>query len=695
MSEFNPSVGIDLGTTFSAIAYINEHDRAVVIPNQEGGRTTPSVIKFYNKDTFVVGDEAVNRLIADEKNTVSFIKRRMGDPGYKRNIHGEDYSPQKISALILSKLKRDAEKFFLTQGRDVTVKDVVITVPAYFGMEQKGATQEACELAGLNVLQIINEPIAAVLAYGINKLGKDQTVFVFDLGGGTFDVTILEVKENEIHMIASDGSPELGGKDWDDALVSYCSTVFKEKYGEDPRNDSNSYQEMYERVLKSKITLSYLPKAIIQVSHIGKRDNIKITREKFEDISKDLLAQCKSLSEQVLEKAGKNWSNIDTILLVGGSTYMPMVRGMINEISGKEPSTEVKPDECVAVGAAWMAYYNAQLPQPPHHYQESKCCEEYFKIRQEEESCHKSKMVEIGSNAITEETSDSSGLINKIADNGNVILPNNIGLSVNNSEGKKDVVILFQKGTQIPLECNESFSIAFDGQVKISLTIMEGNGNDVDDYWKIGDIFVEFNPKKRGDFFDVSINIPSYGIMNTQFSFENEKVSCETKLNVRKESDFSYADKLADFKKIDKFIMQARLVDTFENCNTVYDLFRIKDKFASYSDIEKSINEFINRYGLRSSPKYKFIGKIICVETERIRKVLREYRFEYNDYINKNNPVVLKIKEYFDFITKRNYEINPKEKENLIEEGKERGLIEADVRSLISSWIREGMVKEI
>ena len=231
MKDFKPVVGIDLGTTFSAIAYIDEFDKPVIIPNQENKPITPSIVNFYDKNTFVVGDEAVNRLIADKDNTVSFIKRRIGKPGFKLNIHGEDYTPQTISALILLKLKRDAENYFQSQGHDVEVKDAVITVPAYFGMEQKGATKEAGELAGLNVLTIINEPTAIALAFGINKLGMDQTGFIFDLGGGGLNLSILEIKGKEINMIASDGSPELGGKDWDDVLVNYCSDTFKEKYG--------------------------------------------------------------------------------------------------------------------------------------------------------------------------------------------------------------------------------------------------------------------------------------------------------------------------------------------------------------------------------------------------------------------------------------------------------------------------------
>ena len=471
MSEFIPIVGIDLGTTFSAIAYIDEHDKPVVIPNQENKPITPSIVNFYDEETFVVGDEAVNRLIGDKDNTVSFIKRRMGESGFKLCIHGEDYTPQKVSALILSKLKRDAEAYFKTQGLDVEVKDAVITVPAYFGMEQKGATKEAGELAGLNVLMIMNEPTAAALAFGMNKLGKDQTVFVFDLGGGTFDVTILEIKGTEINMIASDGSPELGGKDWDDVLLSFCSNTFKEKHGEDPQDDSNSYQELYERVLKAKISLSTLPKAKVQVSHIGKRDNIEITREKFEDLSKDLLEQCKSLSEKVFDKAKKNWSDIDTVLLVGGSTYMPMVRTMIKQISGKEPSTEVNPDHCVAVGAAFQARYR-------YIEEEVKKVEE-TKGEKEAEKVKKTLLRGLPDIKIIECVAKSLGLITI------------------NEEEKEVVYEMIAEQTVIPCRIEEEFSYAHDNQTAINAEITEGSGRVRDEVSIVGKVLLENLPPRR------------------------------------------------------------------------------------------------------------------------------------------------------------------------------------------------------
>jgi len=473
MSDFKPVFGIDLGTTFSAISYIDKHDKPVVIANQEGKTTTPSVVHFYDKDNFVVGDEALNMLMADQQNTVSFIKRRMGDSDFKLNIHGKEHTPQEISAFILKKLKRDAESYFRNLGMESEVKDAVITVPAYFAMEQKGATKEAGELAGLNVLMIMNEPTAAALAFGINKLGKEQTVFVLDLGGGTFDVTILGIKGKEIRMIASDGDPELGGKEWDDVLVSYCSGQFKEKYGKDPQDDPQSYQELYERVLRAKTRLSTLPKAPISVSHEGNRENLEITKEDFEGLSIDLLSQCKSMSERVLEKANKTWGDIDTILLVGGSTYMPMIRNMIKEISGKEPSTDLNPDQCVAIGAAYQARYRFLE-------------DEVEKVREKkgEVEAEKAKRELLGSLPDI-----------KIKES----VPKSIGIIILDEKGNEAVKEMIPEQTGIPYRVEEDFGYAYDNMTSVMAEVTEGKGYVRDEVCVIGKILLEnLPPRPKG-----------------------------------------------------------------------------------------------------------------------------------------------------------------------------------------------------
>ena len=472
MSDFTPVVGIDLGTTFSAISYIDEHDKPVVIPSQEGKTTTPSVVNFYDKDSFVVGDEALNRLIADPQNTISFIKGKMGE-SVKLVIHDREYTPQEISALILKKLKRDAESYFRNHGMEVEVKDAVITVPAYFGMEKKGATKEAGEIAELNVLMIINEPTAAALAFAINQLGKQQTVFVFDLGGGTFDVTILGIKGNEINMIASDGDPELGGKDWDDELTSYCLSKFKETYGESPQADPQSYQECYDRIIKAKISLSTMPKALIQVSHEGNRENVEMTREHFEKLSIDLLEQCKSLSERVLEKANKTWNDIDTVLLVGGSTYMPMIKNLIKKISGKEPSTEVNPDQCVAIGAAYQARYRFME-------------EEVLKAKQQKGEAEAEKIKKELRGSLPDITVKES-------------VAKSIGIIILDKEDKEVVLEMIPEQTGIPFTVEGDFKYAYDNQTSVRAEITEGKGHTRGQVNVIGEVPLDnLPPRPKG-----------------------------------------------------------------------------------------------------------------------------------------------------------------------------------------------------
>lgn len=488
MSDFKPVVGIDLGTTFSAIAYIDEYKKPIVIPNEENKPITPSIVNFADKDTFVVGEEAANRTIADKVNTVSFIKREMGNPDYRLTIHDHEYLPQDISAKILTKLKKDAETYFRNSGLEIEIKDAVITVPAYFGMNQRNATIDAGKTAGLNVLYIINEPTAAALAFGINNIGKDQTVFVFDLGGGTFDVTILEIKGNLIDMLASEGNARLGGKDWDDLLVNYCSQLFKDKYGKNPKDDADYYQEFYERILKSKISLSKLSQTVIPINYEGSKMNVEVTREKFEELSEDLIYQCKCLSEHVLKKAkraGKNemtWNDIDQVLLVGGSTYMPMIRNMIKEISGKEPSTNVNPDQCVAVGAAWKAF----LEQTGQKVKEVRD----LLGDEEAEKTQKDILGHLPPIDVIESVAKSLGVI------------------AQNENGIETVFKMIPEQTKIPyLKEDASFTYAEDNQTSLCVRVTEGEGDAPDEVNIIGQIILDnLPPRQKGSPINLKYN---------------------------------------------------------------------------------------------------------------------------------------------------------------------------------------------
>ena len=351
MSETNTNrkaVGIDLGTTFCAVAHIDAYGKPQIIPNSESERITPSVILFDGANV-VVGTVAKQNAVAEPDKIVDFIKREMGKSKtqFSRAFSGKVYSAEELSAIILRKLKGDAEKYL---GEEVT--DAVITVPAYFNDAERTATLHAGQLAGLNVLQIINEPTSAALAYGLDKLDQDQTVFVFDLGGGTFDVTIMRIQGHHIRMVASNGDHRLGGKDWDDVIVNWIADEFDKEHGDNPLLDLQSYQDLYNRALTAKIQLSTRQRTTLVHSYNGKSVKIEITREEFEARTRHLIEKSKSICEIVMQEANLSWSQIDRVLLTGGMTRVPSVRTMITETSNRPVAEDVSPDEAVALGAA-------------------------------------------------------------------------------------------------------------------------------------------------------------------------------------------------------------------------------------------------------------------------------------------------------------------------------------------------------
>ncbi len=342
------AVGIDLGTTYSAIAEVDEFGKAAIIPNAESERITPSIILF-DGNNVIVGTIAKHSALSEPENVVQYVKREMGKPkeSYSSTFNETTYSAEELSALILKKLKLDAERYI-----DHPITDAVITVPAYFNDAQRGATLRAGQIAGFNVLSVINEPTAAALAYGLDKSAGDETVFVFDLGGGTFDVTIMRVESGGIKMIATDGDGFLGGKDWDNLLADMVAESFIEKYGEDPREDLDSHQDLMNRALGAKIQLSSRPRTTLVLNHHGRSQKLQITREEFEEVAKPLVERLRRISEAVVHQAKLDFSAIDRILLVGGMTRMPMIRRMLEDLSGLELTDTVNPDEAVAIGAA-------------------------------------------------------------------------------------------------------------------------------------------------------------------------------------------------------------------------------------------------------------------------------------------------------------------------------------------------------
>ena len=344
-------IGIDLGTTNSVVS-VMEGGEPVVITNPEGSRITPSVVGFTKDGQRLVGRLAKNQAVSNPDRTISSIKRHMGDPNYHVTIDGKNYTPPEISAMILQKLKSDAEAYL-----GETVSQAVITVPAYFNDSQRQATKDAGKIAGLEVLRIINEPTAAALAYGLDK-DQDETVLVFDLGGGTFDVSILELSEGVFEVKATNGDTVLGGDDFDKKVMDWMVEEFKKENGIDLSQDKMSAQRLIEAAEKAKIELSSMSQTNINLPFITadatgpKHLDLTLSRAKFDELTADLVERTMVPTRKAMEDAGLSGSDIDKIILVGGSSRIPAVQDAIRKILGKEPSKGVNPDECVSIGAA-------------------------------------------------------------------------------------------------------------------------------------------------------------------------------------------------------------------------------------------------------------------------------------------------------------------------------------------------------
>ncbi len=344
-------IGIDLGTTNSAVA-VMEGGESVIVPNSEGNRTTPSIVAFTKDGERLVGETAKRQAITNPDRTITSIKREMGTE-YKVNIDGKDYSPEEISAMILQKLKADTENYL---GEEVT--EAVITVPAYFTDSQRQATKNAGKIAGLNVKRIINEPTAAALAYGIDKETDQHKVMVYDLGGGTFDVSILEVGDGVFEVLATRGNNRLGGDDFDEKLLNYIADEFMKQNGVDLRKDATSKQRLKDAAENAKKELSTRVSTNVNLPFISAVNgtpvhlNMDITRSKFDELTSDLVEESLKPVRQALEDAGLSHNDIEKVLLVGGSTRIPAVQEAVKKLIGKNPQKDINPDECVAIGAA-------------------------------------------------------------------------------------------------------------------------------------------------------------------------------------------------------------------------------------------------------------------------------------------------------------------------------------------------------
>jgi molecular chaperone DnaK len=357
MNEENvPAVGIDLGTTYSAVAYIDDTGRPVTLVNSEGDLVTPSVVLF-ESDMAVVGKEALKAIATEAEHVAQCAKRELGERAFHKVLGGRAYPPETLQAIVLNKVRRDASRHL------GDFKKVVITVPAYFDEVRRKATQDAGYMAGFEVLDIINEPTAAAIAHGFHKgflnrkgaADMPQKLLVYDLGGGTFDVTVMEIMGHEFVALATDGDVQLGGHDWDQRLVNFVADEFKKTHGIDPREDPNANGRLWRECEDAKRTLSARTKVSISCDYKGLAMRVEVTRDKFEELTQDLLDRTKFTTRQTLQAAGLSWSDIDYVLMVGGSTRMPMVAKMLRELSGQEPDASVSVDEAVAHGAALHA----------------------------------------------------------------------------------------------------------------------------------------------------------------------------------------------------------------------------------------------------------------------------------------------------------------------------------------------------
>ena len=482
-------VGIDLGTTFSAIAVVDDEGKPEIIPNREGERITPSVVLF-DGDAPIVGTIAKQSAISTPLNVVQFIKRQMGNPSWKfRSESDETFTPEDISAIILKRLKGDAEA-----ALGQPVEDAVITVPAYFDDAQRKATHDAGRIAGLNVLRIINEPTAAALAYAFDSFRKsiagqgggtmrldqrEQTVLVYDLGGGTFDVTIMRIGKDGVNVVATGGDKNLGGFDWDNEIMKVLNDEFKKRTGTDLYDDPELEQQLRDKAEVAKKTLSARDKATILFTATGKTDSFVLTRADFEAMTASLLKRTASIMEFVLEDAGLQWPEVDKILLTGGSTRMKAVPAMIERLTGKCPSSELHPDEVVALGAAVQGTI--------------------LELKE-------SKRGELGKNT------PKSFPIVRIQD----INSHSMGVVALNETQKDANSIVLKKGTPIPCTASDIFYTVVDKQTAIHVQVTEGEDTDLAYVKIVGEGTMAIPPYPRESPIEVHFEYDHDGIIHVR-----------------------------------------------------------------------------------------------------------------------------------------------------------------------------------
>jgi molecular chaperone DnaK len=475
MASKGKLVGIDLGTTFSAIATLDDHGLPVTLPNRDGDMLTPSAVLLLEDGSAVVGQAALDVALEQPDRVATLIKRKMGEASFGNPVAGREFRPETLSAIILRKLVQDAEL------RIGPIRKAVITVPAYFDDTRRKATKDAGRIAGLEVLDILDEPTAAALAYsfqppqggligsgeprgvspgvlgGSNGRG-DQTVLVYDLGGGTFDVTLVRLSQQRFQTLAIEGDVRLGGKDWDDRIINHVAGLFLDQHSADPRNDPQSLANLRAVSERAKRTLSKLPQTMLTCTHAGRMLTVSLSRPEFENLTRDLLVRTRLTAQQLLRRANLTWDQVDRILLVGGSTHMPMTRQMLTELTGKQPDHSLAVSEVVARGAALHAgIIAAQSPAED----EDLDAEALARLGQ---------VVEINVNA------------------------HSLGIEIKNSAEERINDILITKNTQLPTAASRVYSTKVENQQRVRVKVLQGEAPRADDCISIGECWIEGLP---------------------------------------------------------------------------------------------------------------------------------------------------------------------------------------------------------
>jgi molecular chaperone DnaK len=456
-------VGIDLGTTFSAIATLDDHGQPVTLPNRDGDMLTPSAVLLADDGSAVVGQSALDVALEQPDRVAMLIKRRMGHPSYGRAVAGKEFRPETLSAIILRKLIQDAE---LRLG---PISKAVITVPAYFDDTRRKATQDAGRIAGLDVIDILDEPTAAALAYSFQPSregkasppgplspGDKRTVLVYDLGGGTFDVTLVRLSQQRFQTLAIEGDVRLGGKDWDDAIVNHVANQFLQQTGSDPRTDPMSLANLQSAAERAKRTLSKLSQTTVTCMHNGRVLTVPLSRAEFESLTRDLLIQTRLTTQQLLRQAGIGWDEVDRVLLVGGSTHMPMTGQMLLELTGKNPDDALAVSEVVARGAALHAGITAA-----QHTKRPLTEDATFNLL--------SQVVEINVNA------------------------HSLGIEVKQGNDRLNDVLI-PKNTQLPTAASRVYRTVVENQQKVRVKVLQGEAPKADACISIGECWIEDLP---------------------------------------------------------------------------------------------------------------------------------------------------------------------------------------------------------